>query len=296
MENYCSTISAQAGEALFGTVSQTKFYLLLEYNGSWEEKALAKSSIPEEVKQRLTEVSKNLPGSKVLLIKRGSTPPAGPLHFFLAAAGKNFSRLYRFQLNSYVEILDLDLTAIFQGAPGYQPYLQSDPLYLVCTNGRRDLCCSRFGFPVYEALKKLVGGAAWECTHVGGHRFAANLLHLPQAVLYGRVQPQDTAALVEQIQSGKMRLENLRGRTVYPEVVQAADYFLRQQTGELGLEAFQLVEAVEIEPEHWQVHFRAAKSGEDYNLEVLQEKGEAKVYESCTLDKQTLVKKYIKVS
>ena len=72
---------------------------------------------------------------------------------------------------------------------------RSAPQYFVCTNGQRDLCCARFGLPTYAALRERVGERVWQTTHVGGHRFAPNVLTLPQAALYGRVQPADVDAV-----------------------------------------------------------------------------------------------------
>lgn len=291
-EHYCSILSAQAGETLFGTANRTDHYLLVEYNHAWEDKALPKSSIPEEVKQRVNSLSKSLPYTKTLLIKQSSNPTALPLHCFLAAASENHPRLYRFQINSYHDILDLPIEEILQGSPAFSEYLDNDPLYLVCTNGRRDVCCSRFGFAVFEKLKKVVGGAAWECTHLGGHRFAVNLIHLPDGIFYGRVHPQDVAGLVEQIQIRKMHLENLRGRTAYSDPAQAAEYFLRKQTGELNLDAYRLVNAAETETGAWQIHFRSNLSGVDYKLTVALVKSAAEVYDSCAFDKLTPMKTY----
>ena len=56
-----------------------------------------------------------------------------------------------------------------------------DPLVLVCTNGRHDPCCATFGRPLARVLRE---GArrddVWECSHIGGDRFAANIVILPE--------------------------------------------------------------------------------------------------------------------
>jgi hypothetical protein len=291
-EEYCSILSTQAGEPLYGSAARTEYYILLEYNYAWEDKALPKSILPDEVKQRLNELSKSLSNTKTLLIKRSSNPTTGPFHCFLCAASEYHPRLYLFQIYSYLELLDLDIPAILHSETDYSAHLVTDPLYLVCTNGRRDLCCSRFGYPIFDALNKLVGEAVWECTHIGGHRFAANLLHLPEAILYGRVQPKDVTILVDTIQSGRIYLENLRGRAIYPEAVQAGEYFLRQQTGELSLNAYRLVETIETEPGRWKVDFMADKDHAVYSLDITLQKQEPGVYDGCALDKQTPLKRF----
>jgi hypothetical protein len=288
-EKYCSLLSVAVGEPLFGSAGRTEFYFLLEYNGAWEDKAFEKSDIPEEVKQNLKAISKALPASKTLLIKRSPHTHGGVVHFFVVIAGELNPRLYRFELSSYEELLGFDLAAILREDPKFAGNLQQEPLYLVCTNGRRDLCCARFGFPVFEALKDKVGDAAWECSHISGHRFAPNVFHLPYGVLYGRLRPQEVEEFVHLAQAGQMRLENLRGRTVYSEPAQAAEYYLRQRTGELGMDAYRLTETIELETERWRVRFVSNQTGEQFILNLVAKKNETRVFESCTLDKQTSI-------
>jgi len=291
-EKYCSLLSATAGEPLFGSAGRTEFYFLLEYNGIWEDKAFEKSDIPEVVKQRLSGFSKELPASKILLIKRSSHAHPGTIHFFVVIARELNPRLYRFAFHSYEELLGLDLAAVLQDDVKYAHKVQQEPLYLVCTNGRRDLCCARFGFPVFEALKDKIGDAVWECSHIGGHRFAPNVFHLPYGVLYGRVQPQDIEEFVHLTQAGQMRLENLRGRTVYPPTVQAAEYYLRQQTGEVGIDAYRLAETTELEPGSWLVRFVSNRTEKLYVLNIDAQKTETRVFDSCMLDKQTSIVRF----
>ncbi len=256
-----------------------------------KDKAFEKSAIPDAVKQRLTEVAKSLPAAKVLLIKQGDRTVRS-IRFFVAIASDTAARLVRFELQAYEDLLSIDLPALLAGQtlagqPQYQGQLQDEPLYLVCTNGRRDQCCARVGFPVYQALSKLAGPAAWECSHVGGHRFAANVYDLPGGILYGRVTAADAPALLAAGQAGQLRLENLRGRTVYPPAAQAAEFALRQQTGELSLEAYRLEQAVEEAPGQWQVKFLSNRDGRQPVFRVRVEKGSQQVYESCSLDKLT---------
>ena len=103
------------------------------------------------------------------------------------------------------------------------------PQYLVCTNGQRDLCCARFGLPVYNALTERVGQRAWQVTHLGGHRFAPNVLTLPDACLYGRVHAGGVDEFLSLTESGAVDFSRLRGRTCYPSVVQAGEACIGRQ-------------------------------------------------------------------
>jgi hypothetical protein len=296
-EKYCSVISEQLKEPLFGSAGQTDTFFLLEYNGPWEDKALEKSPLPSRVKEQLSSLAKALPAAKNLLIKRSAQATGQPgsgqtKNFFIALAGEGEARLYHFELSTYEELLELDLPGLLAGQANYDRFLQPDPLYLVCTNGRRDLCCARFGFSVYQALREQVGESVWECSHVGGHRFAANVYHLPDGVLYGRIRLPVVPGIVTAIQAGQLRLENLRGRTIYPQAVQAADYYLRRQSGEVGLDAYRLTQAIELGAGHWRVGFTSTTEGTEHDLEIMLEKSDQQVFESCTLDKPTSIVRY----
>jgi len=61
---------------------------------------------------------------------------------------------------------------------------------LVCTHGRRDVCCGSEGTALVRDLEALgpwdlsVPVRVWRTSHTGGHRFAPTVLHLPSATLW----------------------------------------------------------------------------------------------------------------
>ncbi len=118
------------------------------------------------------------------------------------------------------------------------------PLFLVCTHGKHDACCARHGRPLFEALaEQLDEETVWQCTHVGGDRFAGNLVCLPHGLYYGRVEREDAVGLLDEHLSGRLTLANYRGRSCHPFHVQAADADVRAATGALGLDDLRLVTA-----------------------------------------------------
>jgi (2Fe-2S) ferredoxin len=96
-------------------------------------------------------------------------------------------------------------------------------VYFVCTNGQRDLCCARYGLPTFARLQELVGARVWQTTHLGGHRFAPNVLALPQGILYGRVDVDEVDAFVTTIESGDVSRSHVRGRSAFPPEAQFAE-------------------------------------------------------------------------
>ena len=97
-------------------------------------------------------------------------------------------------------------------SPGLTPY--DDPLIAVCTHGRHDACCAERGRPVALALAaSRHADAVWECSHIGGDRFAGNLLVLPRGLYYGRVDPDSALELADAAVDGRVALDHLRGRS-----------------------------------------------------------------------------------
>lgn len=308
---YCSQLSNQAGEALYATATPTSVYLLLQYQPEWGNKALEESSLPEAVKDRLKSFSKAHPETKTLLIRtaepdtlkhttgaNSQTDTAGEIGiaFFIARVTETAQRLYRFSLESYHDLLGIELEAFIAGDQDYTATLTDEQLVLVCTNGRRDLCCNKFGTPVSRELamaaRQYPGLGVWQSTHMGGHRFAANLLWLPQGVLYGRVDPRSAQEILAAGLNRQVHLPNLRGRTAYPEEAQAADYYLRRRTAESSLDAYRLREVRAMGENRWQVEFVSSLSGNQELVDLYREMDEQQVFESCLLDKSTRVTNY----
>jgi hypothetical protein len=291
-QQYCSVLSEQAGEPLIGSAPFTENYLLLEYQDPPGKQALEESLIPNEIKTHLNLQLKALPNARLQLIRGPYQPYGRGPRLYLARTHDSDPQLYLFQLKAYEDLLHLDLQAILNGDPLYSQHLLSEPLYVICTNGKRDPCCSKFGLPVYLELSELLGDVIWQSSHFGGHRFAPNFLILPQGILYGRLGTQTARAVVEAYQHGEMDIHHLRGRVAYPAAVQAAEYHLRQKIGEYRINAFILQESTEIEPGIWQVQFLARDTGERHFLVIQVEKPDAKVYESCQSEKQAVIKRY----
>ncbi len=110
----------------------------------------------------------------------------------------------------------------------------SGPLAIVCTHGRRDPCCAERGRPL--AASALSSGFAWESTHVGGDRFAGNLVLFPHGLFFGRVEPERAAAVIGAYEEGRIVLDLFRGRSSRPMPVQAAEHTLRTALALDGLD------------------------------------------------------------
>jgi hypothetical protein len=222
----CSAASADIDEPLAGTASTVRAFLLVEAPGPWGTDVVHDSRVPEEVKQRLAMLE---PAHRVrpLLIRREGRPSAGPTRVFAAYVHTDRPWTETTELDDVCDLLDLDLTGVGDGrSPGLTPY--DEQLFLVCTHGKHDACCAERGRPLYAAISAAAPEHAWEVSHIGGDRFAANVLVLPHGLYYGRIDPAHAEDFARGHLAGQLDLEHLRGRSSYPFSVQAAEVYLRR--------------------------------------------------------------------
>ena len=78
--------------------------------------------------------------------------------------------------------------------------------------------------------------AVWECSHIGGDRFAGNLLVLPRGLYHGHLDPSSALEVADALADGRLALDHLRGRSDLAMPVQAADIAVRRRLGLTGLD------------------------------------------------------------
>jgi Sucrase/ferredoxin-like len=132
-------------------------------------------------------------------------------------------------------LTDLELKELPAGKPPGFGGPAGDPVFLVCTHPRRNACCARLGAPLAQALGARHPGQVWETTHVGGHRFAANLVILPHGLYYGPVGMGAAAATIGAYRQGSVAPERYRGRAGQPKATQEAERARLTRAGALEL-------------------------------------------------------------
>lgn len=132
---------------------------------------------------------------------------------------------------------DLDLDALVAGVVPESCILEDEPVFLVCTHAKRNACCARIGLPLARELAEILPDRVWETSHVGGDRYAANLVCLPHGIFYGSMSQAAAIAAVNAYRSGEVTLDRFRGRAGIPEPLQAVEHFARTHTGECSLGA-----------------------------------------------------------
>jgi hypothetical protein len=239
----CAAASRSRGDELAGTASTVRSFLLVEHPGPWGVDALRDARLPEGLGAHLREQSARH-RVRVLLVRRpGRRAGVGPVRVFAARAAGADSWLETTAVDRLDDVGDLDLAALGDGrSPGLEPH--GAPVLAVCTHGRHDACCAELGRPVALALADGPhADRVWETSHVGGDRFAGNLVVLPRGLYYGGLDPDSAHAVAAATASGKVLLEHFRGRSDLPMAVQAADVALRRALDLLGLDDVRAVSA-----------------------------------------------------
>ena len=290
----CTDLSSESDEPLAGTASRIDHWLLIEYRGLWTPRPLAGSLLSTELKAHLREQLELVPRSRLLFIRRSERRGIGALRCYVATTRERVRRLSAFDVESHDDLLGLDLAGAMQGRAELGSRCH-DPLLVVCTHGKRDRCCAVYGRPLYEELREQAEPEwVWQSTHVGGDRFAGNVVCLPEGVYYGRVAREDVWALLDEHLAGRIYLERFRGRSCYPCPVQIAEREVRTETGLTGIDDLAFV-ASAADGGGWRVRFRDVASGELHEVEVTRELGDL-TYLTCSAESLTRPVRYVATS
>ena len=245
----CSVASRLRADSMAGTAAPAAGFLLLEQPGGWGRQALTSSRLDPDV-GRAVSGRAIAQGLRVLLVRRPGRHRAPTRRRWAVVSsrpGREATWWGDFGTDDELLTLPLD------GSSGAR---SEEPFFLVCTHGRHDTCCAVEGRPVAAALDKVRPGRSWECSHVGGDRFAANVLAMPHGLYYGRVDPSEVVDLVESHEAGNVYLDRLRGRTTTAPAAQAATTHARRVLGELRIEALTPAGTIYLGDGRWQVRLR----------------------------------------
>ncbi len=240
------------GDDQAGTAAPARGWVLIEHHGPWPFGGFAELPIDPEIVQPVRHAAQRI-GARVLLIRRyGRRVAEGPLRW--AVLRYDADGNHRQQWGTWSTDQDLLRIVPATEAPG-----RSDlpPVFLVCTHGVHDACCAIRGRPVARALSQVWPENAWECSHVGGDRFAANLLALPSGVYFGEVEPAQAVEVIRELLRGQVSADHLRGYADLAPAAQVAVIEVLRRFGPAGRHAIRLEEAVRS-GEQWRVSLRCA--------------------------------------
>lgn len=244
----CSASAVNAGEPLAGTAPEAVGWLAIEQHGPFGRDALTQSHFPRELAGRLLAL---LDGSGIrpALIRpvgrhadrHGTTPSR---RVYLASSKPGNVGLVSTEFQDPTKLLDLDLDAFRAGdlanaLPGTTAH--DNPVLLVCSHSKRDVCCALKGRPLASALAAdtRYRGLVWETSHLGGHRFAPTAVQLPHGWVHGRLDVDSATAVLDAAlrPCPEVPLGMARGRSAFPAAAQAADLAVRSAMNISGIDA-----------------------------------------------------------
>jgi (2Fe-2S) ferredoxin len=238
----CADAARVRADPLAGTAPPARRWLLLEHPGPWRIDAIAGAGIDPAVLSTLQKRAGS--ATRILLVRRpGRIDRKAPRRWILAGLDP---AVVTGPWRDDADLLHAADALISASAASGQP----EPVILVCTHGIHDACCALRGRPVAAALASRWPERVWECSHIGGDRFAPNVVLLPDGFYYGNLDPESALTTVEGHLAGTVRGEPLRGMARFPPPVQAAVVAAYRRLGPLGPSDVTVRAVEQIGPHH----------------------------------------------
>lgn len=292
----CSELSAALGEPLAGTAPVARTWIVVENRGTWGRDALTDSDLPDPVRALLLEAKRQ--GVGVQLARHPDRPERAGVaghHVWVARSAAGGVRLRHGVLDSLDPLLAWDIDEFVAGRLPALGTSDPQPLLLVCTHGKRDLCCAVRGRDLVTSLLAAVDepgrSRIWETSHIGGHRFAPVTLSLPSGTVHGRLSAAEAIEVLRRQEEGRVLVDRMRGRSAFPAPFQAADLAVRRAEGIDGCDDLDvlLVQAERAVPVDlgWAVPMGAVTlevrhvDGRTWRVEVAGRTGDDRRPESC---------------
>lgn len=284
----CSAMAATAHEPLAGTAPFATAWIAIEQNGPFGRDALTESHLDPEIGQHVARVcdSLNIRPELIRSPGRHADDHSKPLPrtVFVADARPGQVQLAKAIIDDPIELLRFDYEAIAAGElleahPLLDPVTQ--PILLVCSHARRDVCCARKGRPIALDLANdpEFADRIWECSHLGGHRFAATAVQLPHGWVHGRLSQDSARQVLTDAEQGQVPWQTARGRSSLRPPAQAADLAVRAAENITGIDATRVAKkATESTAERYLV---STEEGPESEVMITEAPVEIERPESC---------------
>ncbi|MGN6185670.1 MAG: sucrase ferredoxin [Thermoanaerobaculia bacterium] len=230
---YCSDAARLRGDDNIASAARVDVWILVELPITWGRDPLFDAAMPASVRDTLRNALRTIQRSRIVFIRR-RVECLGAVRVFVIRSAPKTGVAMR-DLASIDDVATLSFASMLDEL---QPPKQ--PIVLVCTHGQHDSCCGRRGYPLFDALQRREDLDVWQCSHIGGDRFAANALVLPWGLYYGPVESRDANVLADTIARNEIFLPGYRGRSSLSRPVQAAETFIRRTTNDLRRDALKL--------------------------------------------------------
>ncbi len=249
LDDLCAARARVRADPLPGTALHVQRLLLVEHQVPWPFHALESEGLDPDVVARLVEATREAGGRTVLIRRPGRRGDAeGPRAWAVVDVPAG-----RLRWGTWTEPADLLDSCPVLREPADHDGWTDEPAVLVCAHGRHDTCCAVRGRPVAAALAERFGDAVWECSHVGGDRFAANVVVVPDTTYYGGLDESTSLDVIDEHLAGRVTPWALRGSSAMPPVAQAAAVAVHERWGPAGPRDVQCVEVTALADDRWRV-------------------------------------------
>ncbi|MDQ3628304.1 MAG: sucrase ferredoxin [Actinomycetota bacterium] len=248
----CTDAARERGDPLAATAVSAQRWLLIEHPGPWAHDAFGGAGILPDVCERIVAAVRATRTRLLMVRRHGRSIPSATRSWAVVDAQSGGVRWGSWQGDREL-LAAADLLAGDVGA-GAAPGPPAAPLLLVCTHGRHDTCCAVRGRPLAAALSTHWPESTWECSHVGGDRFAPNLVVLPDGTYYGNLDADVAVGVVEAHLAGAVSAAHLRGFAHQPPVVQAAVIAAHERFGPAGVRDAVCTRVEPMGDGAWRVH------------------------------------------
>lgn len=229
----CSEGSIAVDEPPAGTAPTAQCWIVIEQPGPWGRAPLIESRLDPEVGRALVAAMTDT-GTRVILARHGARRTlSGGRRLWVAHTAPGTAVLREGEIDDVRELLHWDLRAMAAGSLPEFGRTATEPVLFVCTHAKRDTCCAVKGRALVdqtlEALPAPASERLWECSHLGGHRFAPTALVLPTGAVYGRLTPDAALSILRHGPMEESLLSAYRGRSAFPAPMQAAEARVRSE-------------------------------------------------------------------
>lgn len=232
----CSYVAEAAGDLRVGTAPPAQQWFLVEHSGPWGPAGYAGSQLDPTAVVALSRWARQT-GGRVLLVRRPgrSTSPTsdGMRRWFRVDSRPGRETVHGGEFADEHELAGIVGGVAAGRAVGVD---HAHPLVLVCTHGRHDTCCAVRGRPVAAALAAAAPDSTWECSHIGGCRFAPAVVLLPHGLVFGGVPADSAVELLERYRAGVVDERWVRGLSSLSPVLQVAQQAARERLGVRGVD------------------------------------------------------------
>lgn len=280
---FCSAASRYFKEQLNGTAANSAVFILIEYNSPFPAK-VTEANIDKEWLKKTQQLAKAHNG-KVLLV-RNKTSNAESCKITFVDCNKCSYFTISTTADKYTAV---DMSALLAAD---ETVWQNDPFFLVCTNGKKDKCCSKFGLPVYKFFESFnTDVPVWESSHVGGDRFAANVVAMPYGIYYGHVAVEDVGHILVRTLLKKIYKNNYRGLSRRSFFEQSIECYVRDHLRNYDIDFDIHIHLIEHLDDYYKVEIKAGAHS-TFIMELTRETIAYPHLLTCTSTKPENIKKF----